>query len=96
MKQGNNETAGSQEDHVFPFGETEVRTGTDFLEIMFWVRGERSCYTAILPLLNLAAFLICVLHDFCMIHVLFFYAQKQIDMFCCGQKRGKLETQSFL
>jgi hypothetical protein len=31
-----------------------------------------------------------------MIHVLLFYAQKQIGMFCCGQKRGKLETQSFL
>ncbi len=60
--------------------------------------GERGhiYYTAILPLLNLAAFLICVLHDFCMIHVLLFYAQKQIGMFCCGQKRGKLETQSFL
>jgi hypothetical protein len=44
----------------------------------------------------MVAFLICVLHDFCMIHVLLFYAQKQIDMFCCGQTRGKLETQSFL
>jgi hypothetical protein len=62
-----NKAARSQEDHVFLFGETEVRTRTDFLEIMFWVSGERSYSTAILPLLNLAAFLICVLHDLCFV-----------------------------